>query len=468
MDLLKKAVSALEVDRATSYGVFTRIWSLFAGVVTILLIARMLSPQEQGFFYMFRSLLAMQIFFELGLTTVLSTFVSHEFITVQWGPGGVITGKDGRPERAFDLLKQSVQWFAIAAVIFCIALTIAGFVMVNHSGRSNVTFPWRAAWLLDVLAAGSFLSLTPFQAFIMGSGEVESINRIWLQGAIFGQVAAWVLFLAGHGLYAIAALNAGNTCAVVTYMVHHKPALLRQLSKHLAGRAPAPASFTPVSWWHEVWPMQWRIALSWASGYFIFQLFTPVLFYYHGAVIAGQMGMVMAVANSIFAVGMVWVNVKNPAMAMLVASRSWNALDHLLNRLLLRSTLVTMAGGAFVLSALIWLNRWHSPLATRCLPPWEVGVILMATVINVIVNCLAAYLRSHKEEPLLLVSTLNAVIQGGATWYFGMRYSSAGMSVGYFVVCIVYMLPAVVWVWRSYREKFHVAVPPTPACLALD
>lgn len=33
-----------------------------------------------------------------------------------------------------------------------------------------------------------------------------------------------------------------------------------------------------VSWKTEIWPLQWRIALSWLSGYFIFQLFTPILF----------------------------------------------------------------------------------------------------------------------------------------------------------------------------------------------
>ena len=39
-----------------------------------------------------------------------------------------------------------------------------------------------------------------------------------------------------------------------------------------------------VSWKHEIWPFQWRIAVSWMSGYFIFDLINPVAFYFCGPV----------------------------------------------------------------------------------------------------------------------------------------------------------------------------------------
>ncbi len=45
-----------------------------------------------------------------------------------------------------------------------------------------------------------------------------------------------------------------------------------------------------ISWRREVWPFQWKIAVSWLCDYFIFQLFTPVLFAFRGPVEAGQDG----------------------------------------------------------------------------------------------------------------------------------------------------------------------------------
>ena len=49
----------------------------------------------------------------------------------------------------------------------------------------------------------------------------------------------------------------------------------------------------------EIFPFQWKIALSWISGYLIFQLFNPVLFATEGSKIAGQMGMTMVAISGI-------------------------------------------------------------------------------------------------------------------------------------------------------------------------
>src|ERR1039458_5361073 len=54
------------LDRAIAFTVLARFWSAFAGVVTVLMIARFLSPNEQGYYYTIFSLVGLQIVFELG------------------------------------------------------------------------------------------------------------------------------------------------------------------------------------------------------------------------------------------------------------------------------------------------------------------------------------------------------------------------------------------------------------------
>jgi hypothetical protein len=54
------------IDRAIAYSILARVWSSSAGIVTVLLIARFLTPAEQGYYYTFSSLVALQIVFELG------------------------------------------------------------------------------------------------------------------------------------------------------------------------------------------------------------------------------------------------------------------------------------------------------------------------------------------------------------------------------------------------------------------
>jgi hypothetical protein len=68
----------LGVDRAIAFAVLGRGWSSLAGVVTVALIARFLSPAEKGYYYTFGSLIAPQIVFELGFSFVILQMASHE------------------------------------------------------------------------------------------------------------------------------------------------------------------------------------------------------------------------------------------------------------------------------------------------------------------------------------------------------------------------------------------------------
>lgn len=68
----------LGLDRAVAFTVLARGWSSLAGVGTLTLIAHFLSPAEQGYYYTFYSLVALQIVFELGFSVVILQTASHE------------------------------------------------------------------------------------------------------------------------------------------------------------------------------------------------------------------------------------------------------------------------------------------------------------------------------------------------------------------------------------------------------
>ena len=68
--------------------------------------------------------------------------------------------------------------------------------------------------------------------------------------------------------------------------------------------------------------MQWRIALSWVSGYFIFSLFTPIIFHYYGPVTAGQFGMTWSVIGMVAAIAGPWLYTKAPKFGMLIFLKS--------------------------------------------------------------------------------------------------------------------------------------------------
>ena len=59
------------IDRAVAFAIIGRGWAALSGLITLMLLTRSLSRNEQGFYFLFNDVLAMQVFFELGLAYVL-------------------------------------------------------------------------------------------------------------------------------------------------------------------------------------------------------------------------------------------------------------------------------------------------------------------------------------------------------------------------------------------------------------
>ena len=132
---LGRLAQTLGVDRAVAFTVLARAWSSLAGIGTLLLIARYLTPAEQGFYYTFYSLVALQIVFELGFSTVILQVASHEAAHLEIAPDGVVTGPPEPHSRLADVLQKSVRWYTVGAVLMAATLIPVGLAFFRHADR---------------------------------------------------------------------------------------------------------------------------------------------------------------------------------------------------------------------------------------------------------------------------------------------------------------------------------------------
>lgn len=430
----------------------TRMWSALAGPVTILLIATRFSGVEQGYYYTFSSLLALQVFFELGLLTVLAQFAAHEFAFLLWGEKGEITGSEAHRDRFIDLLGKGFKWYSVSAVLLIIALIPAGLYFFAQPAASAVDFTWRLPWALAVIGVGCNLLLIPFYAVITGSGDVASINRREMMGGMAGSILGWSIIASGGGLYAIPAVTTGTIIVGVVYLFKSKPRLVAIAFSHAFGAQKT--SYT-ISWWGEVWPMQWKIALSWVSGYFIFQLFTPVLFKFHGPVVAGQMGMTLSAVNAVQGVCVMWLNTRTPEFGKLIALKNWQGLDASFKQILKQAMIVGVVLSAVAIVVVACLQEFTT-IGSRFLPSIQVVMFFIAVCGNIVINAWATYMRAHKQEPMLLLSIIAALMVGASTLFLGMKYSSMGMAVGYCLITILYGIPSTYMCLKRFKVHCHI------------
>ena len=451
--VVKRILRLLGFDRAVTFGILARVWGLFSGPITMVVIATGLYPAQQGFYFTFSSLLALQTFFDLGLMFVIAQFASHEFVNLSWGRNGSLEGEPVALKRFTDLLCKTVLWFGIAALLMIALLIPAGIIFFGQKG--NVDFQWRLPWVLAVVGTALNLFIMPFFAIIMGSGDVVTANKRDLAGALLSSLLCWGVIVLHGGLYAAFAVNLGVLGISWGYLMTRRPELVKLAWKGLFGaKRRGGEEQSGLSWWSEIWPMQWRMAVSSGAAYFFFQLFNPVLFHFHGPIVAGQMGMTLTAANALLAGSMTVVNAKTPEFGKLIAVRDWQGLDRLFFRVI-RHALLLVLVGAVVGFIAIWFLQAQFTIGNRFIPAGEAALLFGTACFQAAAGAFANYLRAHKKEPLMRMTIIASILQGAATWYLGKHYGVPGVTAGFFAITAFFVFPYVLFVWKRCRREWH-------------
>lgn len=423
---MKKILNYIGIDPAITYTLAGRVWSLLSGVVTLLLVVHYLSPDEQGYYYTFASLIAMQILFELGMSVVVMQFASHEMANLLWSEARTIEGDANAKSRLRSLVLLVTKWYGVIAILIIVVILPVGwvfFTLNNHHSTVN----WQGVWIWLVIAVAINIFFMPFLALLEGCGRVTEIARLRFIQSVIGSLSAWLVLMAGEGLLALPAMNTGLALTVLIWLWQTKRNFFKGL---LAQSIPG----VVMKWKTEIWPFQWKIALSWLSGYFIFQLFTPVLFVYKGAVEAGQMGMSIAIANALLSIPMAWMNTKIPKFGTLIAKRDYISLDHMFVVTLTQSFGVMVAIGGGLSAINYFLHVENIYVANRILSPLPFTLLIIATMLNYVAYAQAAYLRAHKEEPFMIISLIGAILIGVLTITLGKKFGATGIMSVYFAV----------------------------------
>lgn len=443
----------LGIDRTTLAYLFSRGWQLVAGPVAVFLVASYLSPAQQGYYYAFGSILALQLFFEMGLSYVVLQTASHEFVGLHWGEHGQVEGVAHAVERFHVFLARALKWYFSIAVAFVFVVLPAGIAFFATRGLEASDFSWRLPWAAVVITTALGLILSPLLAAIEGSGQILAVARVRVVQGVAGSVVLVLVLLSDGGLYVSSAMVLTSFMVGMVWLYWKKRVLVLRLLSHLRAPKAKLDEDAGFSWRQEVWPMQWRIAVSWMSGYFISQLFVPVLFYYDGPVVAGKMGMTIAIMNVLAVAGITWLNVRMPQLGKLAAVKDWTRFDECFFLAFRRSAYV-MALGALSAVAIIIVLQGYA-IGARLLSPLEVSLLVLNTLIAHVISALAQYLRAHRQEPFIWLSLIGAMLVGLSTWLLGKYFSSFGMVAGLLAINVVYGLPSAVWLWARVRRKWH-------------
>lgn len=205
----------------------------------------------------------------------------------------------------------------------------------------------------------------------------------------------------------------------------------------------------------EIFPFQWKIALSWISGYLIFQLFNPVLFASEGPKIAGQMGMTLVAFNGISSISYSWINTKVPLFSRLIAKNNFKKLDSIFSKTIKELSIINLILSMGFISFIILSDYFKLSITDRFLDISLIIILGITSYFNQFVFAWAAYLRSHKKEPFLINSIVLGILISISVFISANYHGVIAVVVSYSAITLFIGVPWAYYIFQNKKREWH-------------
>ena len=286
-------------------------------------------------------------------------------------------------------------------------------------------------------------------AILQGMHKVKEMARLALIQQVITISISWLSLLLGAGLYVVA-INV-VVSFIVLISLYTKTGYFKLL--YTLWRLPI---FEKISYWQEIFPLQWKIALSWASGYFIFQAFNPIVFAFYGPVVAGQVGMTLTILNAILSLVVSWTSTKIPLWSSLIAKKEYGELNNSVSNTVIKSSLVALL---IIFGALVFisgLKYFDLSLEDRFLPLSLCTIFFLSVPVNNIINIWATTLRCFKKEPFLFQSLFIGICCIIEIYISAKRFDIRTLIIGYFLIVTIISLPMAYYIFKKKKKEYYV------------
>jgi O-antigen/teichoic acid export membrane protein len=448
MNLFRNLLQLIGIDGAIGYTLLARIIQGGGGLIILALIALFLTQEQQGYYYTFGSIIAIQVFFELGFNGIITQYVAHETANLHWVSEVKLFGSDKQLSRVSSLLHFCIKTFGLTSIILFAVLSLSGYIFFSIYHKGDELIHWQFPWLLVSFSTSLMFFMTPILAFFEGLGKVKEIAKIRLQQQSINIIGIAIMFVLKGNLYALGVGTLMSFFIIIGNIIFsNKIKILTNIYKQIGG--------WKVSYVNEIFPYQWKISLSWISGYFIFQLFNPVLFATEGAIVAGRMGMTLQALNGISSLSMSWITTKIPTFSSLIASKQFTQLDNLFNTTLKQVSCVNVFLILVFLVFIYILILMNIPFASRFLNGIPLLLLCTVTLANQFIFSWATYLRCHKKEPFLINSIVGGILCAISTLVLGRYWGLMGIVYGYSAITLLMGIPWGYYLFVTKKNEWH-------------
>jgi len=376
------------VDRSDLFAQLTNLMTLVTGPIVAWSVATRLTPETQGYYYSFGSILAFLSLFEAGLSQIIIMLVAQIPRDEADAIPAVGEVGEGVAEQLSQITRFALGRFVVWGGSGVLALGGIGAFIFSHSHAQQA---WAVPWGFFCLLSAVNFFLVPVFAVLQGLGHVASY---WFYRSVQQCVYGIALIL---GLQTGLQLNAPAFAALcilvwaISFLALKHRQTMRVLFRGPRGR---------LQWTKELGGLQARIASTQLASFLGPQALVPLCFVTVGAVPAGQLGLTWSLASFVQALGQNVVLTRFPALSRRAGQDGRDRLRGSAWRLAGVALAITLMASIGVGVGLVVLGRWQPSLASRVLPTWGILAFFAVAGVAVCMLGVSAWYRARRRDPL--------------------------------------------------------------------
>ena len=430
--------------------VSSKVIHLSSHALTLLLISNLFSLEEQGLFFLFHSLISLQIFVELGMGNVIQNFSSHEVEIIR----SATDPKSIKVKRASDQLgyifKIGVIWFGCGSILLTFILTFFGSEFI--SATNTYYKGWQLIWIITGLLVSMLVAFQVFWSIIQGCNWVLEYYRFKIFQIFLGNITLWIIILADGKLWSIVGFVGAQVLVATIYLLIRFRHFFYKLYKQKL-------KYNKLTWKKDLLPFQSLIFISFFSGYLAFNIQVPLTSILFGVEEAGKVGASWQLVGLISIISYAFIAPHGPQIAMWAQSKKYFKIKPYIQKISKTNLLIVVGLSIGLLLSISFIKLIKEPsfvfniIERLGSTPQIIFMIIGHIAVSATIP-LSIYLRAHKKEPIAHLSLIAGIFTLVGSYYFSIYLGVVGIGLGFMLSQLI-VLPFIIFKYKKYKLNFE-------------
>ena len=177
-----------------------QLWMCISGPTILLLLPLFLTDVQQGYWYLFGSIAALNTFADLGFSNIILQFTAHEFAFLSLIKTKSIEGSEEHIKKLGSFFRFSLKWICtVSAIAYPIIVTVGIVYFVRDGVLSIYLIPWL---LYSTGALIGFINGAGL-CFLEGLNTIDIVQKIKFSMSVINTSIVVLLLVFHFNIFAL-------------------------------------------------------------------------------------------------------------------------------------------------------------------------------------------------------------------------------------------------------------------------